>query len=199
MSVRRLRPPRGGRETGRGSPPSCRASSSVATPGLPAGSVRRLRPPRGGRETGRGSPPSCRASSSVATPGLPLGQTKLNAPLPHSRGGEVGLGLYKKCRYADLGRRAAGEKLGEDRLHPAEHPVLLRHLDCLLGFNPCQNVGAFRRGDFADFHQRFSLVPRRCSIGRGCLRKELLESVRISYLANIDRCAGKYPPAAREI
>ena len=30
-----------------------------------------------------------------------------------------------------------------------------------------------RRGDFADFHQRFSLVPR--------------------------RCAGKYPPAAREI
>ena len=33
--------------------------------------------------------------------------------------------------------------------------------------------GSFRRGDFADFHQRFSLVPR--------------------------RCAGKYPPAAREI
>ena len=58
-------------------------------------------------------------------------------------------------------------------------------VDRLPEFQGPKYAGSFRRGDFADFHQRFSLVPRRCSNGRGCLRKELLD-VRISYLANID-------------
>ena len=46
-------------------------------------------------------------------------------------------------------------------------------VDRLPEFQGPKYAGSFRRGDFADFHQRFSLVPR--------------------------RCAGKYPPAAREI
>ena len=46
-------------------------------------------------------------------------------------------------------------------------------VDRLPEFQGPKYRGSFRRGDFADFHQRFSLVPR--------------------------RCAGKYPPAAREI
>ena len=36
----------------------------------------------------------------------------------------------------------------------------------------------FRRGDFADFHQRFSLVPRRCAGSEG-LRDKL-----VVYLAS---------------
>ena len=43
-------------------------------------------------------------------------------------------------------------------------------VDRLPEFQGPKYRGSFRRGDFADFHQRFSLVPR--------------------------RCAGKYPPAA---
>ena len=46
-------------------------------------------------------------------------------------------------------------------------------VDRLPEFQGPKYAGSFRRGDFADFHQRFSLVPR--------------------------RCAGKYSPAAREI
>ena len=42
-------------------------------------------------------------------------------------------------------------------------------VDRLPEFQGPKYAGSFRRGDFADFHQRFSLVPR--------------------------RCAGKYPPA----
>ena len=42
-------------------------------------------------------------------------------------------------------------------------------VDRLPEFQGPKYRGSFRRGDFVDFHQRFSLVPR--------------------------RCAGKYPPA----
>ena len=34
--------------------------------------------------------------------------------------------------------------------------------DGLPEFQGPKYAGSFRRGDFADFHQRFSLVPRRC-------------------------------------
>ena len=46
-------------------------------------------------------------------------------------------------------------------------------VDRLPEFQGPKYAGSFRRGDFADFRQRFSLVPRRCAV--------------------------KYSPAAREI
>ena len=82
-------------------------------------------------------------------------------------------------------------------------------VDRLPEFQGPKYAGSFRRGDFADFHQRFSLVPRRCArthrtpsrieelvtaVTRGALRDSavsLLSPTQEFSLVS-RRCAGKY-------
>ena len=105
-----------------------------------------------------------------------LGRTPTRATLPTKSVIYAALGLPPRGDQSHPpkgGHRKWGPPLIFPSIDDREGEGGYQTADGLPEFQGPKYRGSFRRGDFADFHQRFSLVPR--------------------------RCAGKYPPAAREI